>query len=109
MKKMLLMLAVFLMIASQVNADEVTLSWDPSTGATGYNVYMSLDMGKTWDNGVDVGNVTTVTIPDIPGTGYVYFRAGAYNGSDEAIRYTAGVWHCGDCGPPPAPAGIGVK
>ena len=87
----------------------MNLSWDVEPTATGYKIYQSVDLGQTWDQGLDVGNVIEVLYPDIPDTGIVMFRASAYNEHGEAIRYTAGVWYCGDCTPPETPSGFGIQ
>jgi len=109
MKQLLLTILFLFVTATTCMAADVKLNWDPSTGATGYKVYMSTDKGTTWTTGTDVGNVTTYTYMNVPDTGLVMFRVSAYNTQSESIRFEAGVWYCKDWMPPKDPTGIGVE
>jgi hypothetical protein len=69
----------------------VTLSWvAPVTGeaygdaATGYRVYRSTN-GYGFDTGIDVGNVLTTTLLDVPAGVTTYFRVAAYNAGGESM------------------------
>ncbi len=81
----------------------VTVSWiAPLSGeaygdpAAGYRVYRSLD-GHGFDGGLDVGNVLTTTLNDVPVDTTTYLRVAAYNAGGEsppsevlAVRRRAG-------------------
>ena len=109
MEKFLAIIFSVLLFASFSYADDVILAWDPSTGADGYKIYMSLDRGTTWDVGTDVGNVLTTTITGVPGSGLVIFRVGAYNASGEGVRTWSGSWYRGDWIVPPPAGGLGIE
>jgi len=111
MRKIVSVAIILLCFCAPAVAADVTLQWDPVVGADGYRIYISTDCGQTWDynTGTDVGNVTVYVYEDVPDTGQVLFRAGAYNGHGEEVEYKAGVSWCGDCGPPAAPRGIGIQ
>jgi len=98
-----------LAIASVAYSADLNLSWDPSTGATGYKVYMSTDQGTTWDAGIDVGLVTAYTYLAVPDSGLVLFRVESYNANGNALRSDAGAWYNGDWVPPTAPSGSGIE
>ena len=113
MKKLFLIVAVLSFIFGCTvfaNAAEVKLAWDANseTDLAGYKVYMSTDQGATWTAGVDVGNITAHTYPDVPDTGLILFRVSAYDANNETIRYEAGAWYCKDFLPvlPPSCAGV---
>jgi len=80
----------------------VTLSWiAPQIGeaygsaATGYRVYRSTN-GYGFDAGVDVGNVLTTTLNDVPADTTTYFRVAAYNAGGESMPSpTVAVRHPG--------------
>jgi len=73
MKKMMIVAAMVLAMASVSLAADVGLRWDAVTGATGYKVYMSLDNCATWLAPRDVGNVLTYIY-----TGGVRYRVGPF-------------------------------
>lgn len=90
------------------HAADITLSWDPSDGATGYKIYMSTDNGQTWGDGLDLENVTEYQC-HAPDAGLLLFRVSAYNDFGESIRNEAGAWYCGNWKPPIRPSGIGIQ
>lgn len=90
-------------------AAEVTLNWDAVPGATGYKLYMSSDQGASWDPGTDVGDVTSYSVTGVLEDRLVMWRASAYNASNEAIRFEAGVWYDHRLKPVNAASGLGVK
>ena len=105
-----LMLILFVqLLSTTIFAADVILQWDPVADATGYKLYQSVDLGVIWDVGVDVANVTTFVAQGVPDTGIVMFRVSAYNANGEAVRYSAGVFYCGDCNPPVSPSGLGMQ
>jgi hypothetical protein len=64
-----------LLPAQCLAAQSIVLGWDPSEGATGYNVYEKV--GTNW---VQLGQTsqTTFTLPDVPPGPHVY-AVTAYN------------------------------
>ena len=110
MKKVLFVLVSFLIVlfASSVYAADVNLTWDVSSGATGYKIYQTVDNGLTWDAGVDVGNVTVYTKTAVPDSGLVLFRVSAYNAQGEAVRSWSGAWYNGDW-KLDSPSGAGIE
>lgn len=98
-----------LVVVSMSWAAEVTLNWDAVPGATGYKLYMSTDQGQTWDTGLDVGDVTTYAVAGVVEDRLVMWRASAYNASNEAIRFEAGVWYDHRLKPVNPTSGLGVK
>lgn len=104
MKLVLSLLLV--LIASPLLASNVTLAWDPVSGATGYRVYMSADQGATWAN-QDAANSTTYTWPNVSDTTLVLFKVSAYNSNGTSIADWRGAWWDGRRIPPggqPQPA-----
>lgn len=108
MNKLVLLLSA-LVFSSLAQSADVLMRWDSVQGATGYKIQNSTDLGASWDGGVDVGDVTTYTYLAVPDTGIQMFRAVAYNAQGESVRWDAGAWHCGDCGPPPPAGALGVR
>lgn len=106
MKKLIVVLVV--LFATSVWAADVSLKWDPSTGAAGYKVYKSVDNGLTWDAGIDAGAATSFVAAGVPDSGLVLFRVSAYNARGEAIRSWSGAWFCGDWRLD-SPAGVGIE
>ena len=107
MKKLLILLVV--LFATSVQAADVNLRWDVSPDATGYKVYMSIDNGRSWDGGLDVGNVTAYTYQNVPDNGLILFKGSAYNANGEAVRSWSGAWYNGDWKPPTPQGGIGIQ
>jgi len=107
-KKLILVLAIIFLFPIISFAADITLQWDTSTGASGYKIYKSEDMGATWDIGIDVGNVTTYVYPNVAEDKMVLFRASSYNSSGESIRFEAGVWYDKRKLPPTKPSGTGI-
>lgn len=113
MKKLMVMVMILgfgsLGFAGTCLSADIHVGWDPVAEATGYKLYKSTDLGVTWDAGMDVGNVTEFTVTGVPDAGVVLFRVSAYNGNGEAVRYDAGVFHCGDCIPPGLAGSLGIQ
>ena len=112
MKKLLmclLIVASVICLPVMTMAADVTLKWDPVTGATGYRVYQSLDNGTTWSASVDVGNVTQRVFTGVSETAMVLFRVSAYNAVGEAVRFEAGAWYDFRKKPPGSPSGAGIQ
>jgi hypothetical protein len=58
----------------------VTLSWDasPDTNVAGYRIYIGPSSGN-YTNSIDVGNLTSGTVPLLAGGGTYYFVVSAYS------------------------------
>lgn len=107
MKRTILLFCLVLAFCSSASADDVTLSWDAATGATGYNLYMSLDGGATWEMR-DIGNATSYVWTGVPNDQEVRWKIGAYNTIGEAVNEWATVNYDATKKPPAAPVGLGV-
>jgi len=69
----------------------IVVSWTPPPSGTpyghaptGYKVYRSPN-GYGFDNGTDVGNVSSTTLTDVPVGETVYLRVAAYNAGGESL------------------------
>jgi len=69
------------------HAAQVTLAWDPSDGATGYNIYYGTT-SKVYTSVVNVGNVTTFTFSNLANNTTYYFAATAYDLSGNESDYS---------------------
>ncbi len=72
-----------LVFAVSGQAATVTLAWDASSGATGYKLYYGTAT-KNYTTTIDVKNVLTYTIPNLPDGSTYYFAATAYDASSES-------------------------
>jgi len=73
-------------------APSLTVSWDPSSGATGYKVFYGSTPGN-YSGVMDVGAHTTATIPVTATNQAYYFAVRAYNASGEsALSTEVGEW-----------------
>jgi hypothetical protein len=74
-------------------ADQLSLSWQPVPGATGYTVYQTVDGGASWQV------LATATSPpvlvDVVGDRLVLFRVGATRGPVESLQESRGAWYNG--------------
>jgi hypothetical protein len=98
----------FFAIQTPANAVDVTLHWDPSTGATGYKIQKSIDQGVTWLPAIDVANVQTFTYLNVEENILVFFRVSAYNLAGESIRTWSGAWYDHRKKPVSPPPGAGI-
>jgi hypothetical protein len=71
------------------NAGQVTLAWDMNSepNVTGYKIYYGT-ASRNYDWFIDVGNVTSITITDLPDGSRYYFAATAYDNSNPPIEST---------------------
>ncbi len=84
MRKLLIGLLVLLTAACvPAYAGEATFSWDASTGATGYNIYIGTQSG-VYDAPADVGNVTAVAMELADGCVQYFVAATAYGVTGES-------------------------
>jgi len=104
-------LILFLMGSSALaSGAELTLRWDPSEGAAGYRIYMSVDQGQTWQMALDAGGRTQATMQDVPEEGIVLFKVSAYNAAGrETVTDWAGAWYNGKWRPPEPPRALGIN
>lgn len=77
--KNLILILMLMVVAVPVFADDVSLSWDPSSsdGVTGYIVYYGTDPGNL-EHSVNAGDVLTYVVKDLP-PGDWNFIVKAYN------------------------------
>jgi hypothetical protein len=111
MKKLIVITGILMAFfwAAPALAADVTLQWDAANGATGYEISYSTDNGANWSTPIDVGNVTTCTMTDIPETGLVIIKVGAYNDAGQrTYREWAGAWYNHLWKPAEEPGGIGI-
>ncbi len=75
-----LLSALALIFGAVLSAGEVTLAWDPNSepDLAGYKLYYGLESGQ-YDEIIDVGNVTTTTVPGLDAGLTYYFVVTAYN------------------------------
>lgn len=109
MLKLTLIICLVAILPLTAFAAEVDLQWDPSTGATGYKLQKSTDLGVTWTTPIDVGNVTVYKYTNVEENTLVLFRASAYNAAGESIRTWSGAWYDHRKKPVSPPAGIGIQ
>jgi len=71
------------------NAGQVSLAWDMNSepNVTGYKIYYGT-ASRNYDWFIDVGNVTSITITDLPNGSTYYFAATAYDNSNPPIEST---------------------
>ena len=94
MKKLifLALLIIALLISPLVFAADVKLDWDASSGATGYRVEMSTDMGVTWQAPI-LATSKPFTYPGVPEDKLILFRVSSFNAVAEATNKYAGCWY----------------
>jgi hypothetical protein len=103
-KKFILVWALC-MIPNWLWAANLTLTWTPVTGATGYTLYQSSDGGVTWTKGpTAAAPPMAVQVPDDK---LILFRLSATNATQETINYTKGAWYDGALNL--APTGLGLQ
>lgn len=83
--KMLLIVLIFILSPSLAHAWNLTLAWDPVSGASGYYLKFKTPSGSYSDSGhsVNVGNVTQYTLTGLP-SGTHSFVVTAYAGAEES-------------------------
>jgi hypothetical protein len=71
------------------SAGQVTLAWDMNSepNVMGYKIYYGT-ASRNYDWFIDVGNVTSITITDLPNGSTYYFAATAYDNSNPPIEST---------------------
>lgn len=106
--KLKLVLVTALFFSSVVAlAGTATLTWNPSTTptVTGYKIHYGptsrIPSGR-YDNILNVGNVLTVVIPNIPDTSYTYFAATAYDAANNESGFSNEVYRI------PAPTNLRI-
>ena len=109
MKKLSLAILLFFGTITSLNAADVTLQWDKSVDATSYKIYLSSDMGVTWDAGADVGDVLEHIVLGVSDSGLVLFKVSAINAHGESVNAWSGAWYNGDWKPPETAKGLGVS
>lgn len=92
MKRVLLVVFVFLFLASAAYSTEKTVEWDPVTAADGYRISISADSGQTWAQVSEVLAPIVEAVIDVPDGQLILIRASAYNNISEAVSTHTGVW-----------------
>lgn len=109
-RTILTIIAAILLFATPSLAADLHMAWDPSAGATGYKLQISLDHGVSWGEIRDTGSTTPeYTWVGAPNAGLVLFRVMAYSPQGEAWNTTHGVWANEEWVPPPMASGLGIK
>ena len=103
---LLILSALFLTCPGLLLAQNIELAWDASASddVAGYNIYYKADSSELPLDGIealegpspiDVGNVTSFTLTELPEGSVYYFRATAYdsNGNESTLsNLTASAW-----------------
>ena len=90
-------------------AADVPLQFDPVSGATGYRIEMSTDLGTTWGASQDTEGQTTHMYIGAPEDTLVLFRVAAYTSAQDAIRLYSGAWYDHRLLPINTPSGTGIQ
>jgi len=77
------------LISDSASAGQVTLAWDMNSepNVAGYKVYYGT-ASRNYDWFIDVGNVTQITLTDLPSGATYFFAATAYDNSNPPIEST---------------------
>lgn len=88
-------------LAAKVQAQSVTLAWDPESGVAGYKLYQG---GAThgYTNSINAGTATQQTISGLTVGGIYYFAVTAYNSSGLESDYSTEVIYVATSGRPPS-------
>ena len=80
---------VYISHSKRAGTGQVTLAWDMNNepNVAGYKIYYG-KASRNYDWFIDVGNVTQVTITDLPNGSTYYFAATAYDNSNPPIEST---------------------
>ncbi len=99
---------ICLLIPTMVTAKKVTLNWDasPTAEVTGYKVHYATSPDQPFPVVLDVGDVLTAQIVDLPDETAYYFAVSAYNAAGMESTYSNVVLSHGFT-IPEAPAGLG--
>lgn len=105
-------LAAIAFFATNARAADVTLQFDPVSGATGYKIEQGTCTNVLWSGSLlDIGDVTVFTYPDVSEIDFVLFRIGAYNDSqpESSWRTYSGAWYDERLKPLADPSGTGIQ
>src|SRR5262249_52900836 len=88
----LMLIALFGVLSGIVAAATVSLSWDPvqSSAVRGYVVYDGPSAGN-YTSRIDVGNVTTYSVPNLVEGATYHFAVTAYDASHNESGYSNDV------------------
>jgi hypothetical protein len=80
---------IFVLTLDTAHAAQVTLAWNRNAeeNVVGYNVYYGTSSGN-YDWVLDVGNVTSITVTDLPEGFTYYFAVTAYDDSNPSLEST---------------------
>jgi hypothetical protein len=68
------------------------MKWDAVTGATGYKLHMSTDLGATWGTAVDT-TVAEYTYQAVPENTLVLFKVCSVNAAMTSCNHWSGAWY----------------
>jgi fibronectin type 3 domain-containing protein len=98
----------FLLLASafagSVQAQSVTLAWDPVSGVSGYKLYQG-STSHVYTNSINAGAATQQTLSGLTVGSIYYFAVTAYNSSGVESDYSSEVIYVATSGRPP-PTGV---
>lgn len=107
MKKLLLSLMLFLFCPMLLFAQSIVVTWNANTDSdlAGYKVYYGTTASGTYGTVIDVGNVLTYTISNVPEKTTYYVAITAYDTSaNESAKSTEASVTTLDVTPPGVPA-----
>ena len=81
---------ILLLLYGTASAQNISLSWNVTAGATSYVLYQSLDKGATWTNVIEV--TTPLVIVNAPEGQLVLYKVSAKNALGESQGGDRGAW-----------------
>lgn len=90
LQRMVSAAALVLFFLGTANAQNISLSWNVTAGATSYVLYQSLDKGATWTTVIEV-NVPLVVV-NAPEGQLVLYKVSAKNALGESQGGDRGAW-----------------
>jgi hypothetical protein len=86
-----LLLCLALLMALPLSAKDVTLAWDGVPDVSGYRLHYGVLQGGEYQEALDAGNSTTVTVPDLISSVTYYFAISAYDSEGLESDFSAEV------------------
>ena len=96
MFKKLFLAILFLSITTLASAVDIKLDWNATTGAAGYMISMSTDLGVTWTTPIDVKLVKPYTYLAVAEDKTVLFKIASYKNATTPVpvwNNFSGVWY----------------
>jgi hypothetical protein len=95
-KKFVVLSVLFFGIVTAAQAVDIKLDWNTTSGAAGYMITMSSDLGATWSTPVDVKLVKPYTWLSAPEDKMLIFKIASYKNATTPIAVWTnymGVWY----------------